>query len=366
MISSMQKVALLAILAQCVGFSLLDLGEKRLASPEEHLHNLEPWTYRMHADIVIDSRQRWRDLDMGHCKARTGNVLLVELEDMCHLPTEEERKRITTEFILFGPFGHWHYANFGPFTELDALYGKDLVEGHLSIKLGRCNPAKTEADIYALLDHPRLVHWVAHQHSVIQHDKVHALPLGFGFHNRRMGPNGVHLNNYKNDMLDFLRESKDVKRDKLLLCTMQIHTNIFGEDGDDPRTQALRNLSAIRSLRQWAVNRRFDSTRAYWSAVRAHKFVLSPWGWGPDCFRHYEAVALGTVPILLSDYLQDKAVRGLPVLVVEQWSDLNEEMLEREYTRIHANTSWNLERLLRDSVVSPLFHVASESRRVCK
>ena len=346
-------------------FSLLDLGERRLASLEERLHSLEPWTYRMHADIVIDDKSRWRDLNMGACKTAAGNVLLVELTDMCHLPTDDALAKITTDFILFGPFGDWHHANFGPFSELDAANGANIFEAHLSLKLGRCSPVRSREDIYRLLNHPRLVHWIVHQQSVIEHEKSRALPLGFGYHDKRMG-DGMSLTEYKNKLVDFLRESANVKRDKLLLCTMQIHRNLFGDDGRDPRSEALRNLTQIPSLQQWARNQRFNLTRDYWTAVRQHKFLLSPWGWGPDCFRHYEAVALGTIPVLLSDYLQDKAVHGLPVLIVNKWSDLNEEMLERKHRRIQTHTrSWVLERLLRNSVVPPLFHVVSESRRVC-
>lgn len=347
------------------GFSLLDVGERRLASIEERLHSLEPWTYRMHTDVVVDDTSRWRDLNMGACKTAAGNILLVELEDFCHLPGAEELAKVTTDFILFGPFGDWHHANFGPFSELIAANGHHIFEAHLSLKLGRCSPRRSENDIYRLLNHPRLVHWVAHQHSAIQHSKIRALSLGFGYHDKRMGDNSMSLTDYKNDMADFLRKNAHVKRNKLLLCTMQIHSDLFGTDGQDARTQALHSLGAIPSLRQWAVNRRFNTTHEYWKAVRGHKFILSPWGWGPDCFRHYEAVALGTIPILLSDYLQDKAVHGLPVLIVQQWADLSEETLQREYERIQSNKTWNMQLLLRDTVVPPLFHVPSSARRVC-
>ena len=176
-----------ALLGRVAPFSLLDVGSRRLASKEEKLHSLEPWTYRQHADIVIDSIARWSDLDMGACKARSGNVVLVELLDLCFLPDANALARLTTDFIIFGPFHDQHHANFGPFSELDALYGKDLLEAHLTLKLGRCaNGGRSVGDILTLLDHARLQHWVVHQHSAVRHSKIRALPLGFGYSDVRM------------------------------------------------------------------------------------------------------------------------------------------------------------------------------------
>ncbi len=35
----------------------------------------------------------------------------------------------------------------------------------------------------------------------------------------------------------------------------------------------------------------------FYDALAAHRFILSPQGDRPDCYRHYEALGLGTIPI---------------------------------------------------------------------
>jgi hypothetical protein len=59
-----------------------------------------------------------------------------------------------------------------------------------------------------------------------------------------------------------------------------------------------------------------------------YAFVISPYGGGPDCHRTWEALALGCIPIIKSSAL-DPLFEGLPVLLVKQWSDVTQELLDR-------------------------------------
>jgi hypothetical protein len=56
----------------------------------------------------------------------------------------------------------------------------------------------------------------------------------------------------------------------------------------------------------------------YLAEMAEHEFVLSPFGCGIDCYRNWEAIYLGTVPVVpkstFSDYLADA---GLPVAQLE-------------------------------------------------
>jgi len=54
----------------------------------------------------------------------------------------------------------------------------------------------------------------------------------------------------------------------------------------------------------------------YYEELSEHKFVLSPFGNGLDCYRNYEAMYLGTVPILETSVMTDMMRRsGLPVML---------------------------------------------------
>ena len=73
------------------------------------------------------------------------------------------------------------------------------------------------------------------------------------------------------------------------------------------------------------------------SRIETHKrqleyaFVASPFGGGPDCHRTWEALILGCIPIVKSSGM-DPLFEGLPVLIIQKWSDLNLELLEKTRT----------------------------------
>lgn len=66
----------------------------------------------------------------------------------------------------------------------------------------------------------------------------------------------------------------------------------------------------------------------YLSEVSNTKFVLSPPGWGIDCFRTWESILFGAIPIVA----YSKTLQGLydesPVYVKYNWTEpLTEDML---------------------------------------
>jgi hypothetical protein len=58
-----------------------------------------------------------------------------------------------------------------------------------------------------------------------------------------------------------------------------------------------------------------------------YKYVLSPHGNGLDCHRTWEALILGCIPIMKTSAL-DPMFDGLPVLIVKNWSDVTQELLD--------------------------------------
>ena len=65
-----------------------------------------------------------------------------------------------------------------------------------------------------------------------------------------------------------------------------------------------------------------------WRMHAQFAFEASPQGNGIDCFRTWEALALGTVPIVRSGPL-DRLYRahGLPVAIVEDWTEVSPKHL---------------------------------------
>lgn len=74
-----------------------------------------------------------------------------------------------------------------------------------------------------------------------------------------------------------------------------------------------------------------------------YKFIISPKGAGIDCHRTWESIILGCIPIVKSSSINE-IYKNLPILVIENWSDLNIELLDKKYKEIKS-TQYNLDKL---------------------
>ena len=73
------------------------------------------------------------------------------------------------------------------------------------------------------------------------------------------------------------------------------------------------------------------------------RFVVSPRGGGYDCYRTWETLLVGAYPIVKPSHL-DVLYKDLPVLIVEEWTDITPKLLDETYHRFMKKT-WNLDRL---------------------
>ena len=80
-----------------------------------------------------------------------------------------------------------------------------------------------------------------------------------------------------------------------------------------------------------------------WENYTKHAFILSPFGNGFDCHRTWEALCCGCIVIMRNSFMAP-LFEGLPVLNVREWSDINEELLQKILEEYSAKT-WNYEKL---------------------
>ena len=62
--------------------------------------------------------------------------------------------------------------------------------------------------------------------------------------------------------------------------------------------------------------------------------MFSPWGNGHECWRTFEALALGTVPIVLDYGSARSAYAGLPVVVVDSMDEITRANVARWETEL--------------------------------
>ena len=87
----------------------------------------------------------------------------------------------------------------------------------------------------------------------------------------------------------------------------------------------------------------------YLRELHQSKFILSPSGMGLDCYRIWEALHLGTIPVLEHLNRRDgwyRTLQGLPIVWIDSFENLTPIFLEKEYQRIvNASQSFQYERL---------------------
>jgi hypothetical protein len=72
----------------------------------------------------------------------------------------------------------------------------------------------------------------------------------------------------------------------------------------------------------------------FWQTVCDHRFFLSPLGTTYDSFKTFEALAVKTIPIIQRLGVWQKAHEDLPVVVIDDFSEINPENLDRWWNEL--------------------------------
>ena len=79
--------------------------------------------------------------------------------------------------------------------------------------------------------------------------------------------------------------------------------------------------------------------------VATSKFILSPSGAGFDCYRHWESMYMGAIPVVERSTM-DRSFARLPVLLVDSYSELTPAFLEAKWAEMTCRTdSYDFSRL---------------------
>lgn len=170
-----------------------------------------------------------------------------------------------------------------------------------------------EEDLWAYLDHENVSAVFTTTHQFLDHPKVFSVPLGV------KGP----------DILIELQQRMDApNRTELLVIN----------HGDFQHRPAIAK-SVIANFNGTIENgyRSRGGKDEFRDSLRHAKFVLAPSGLGWDTYRAWEALALGTIPVLERYYRKDGFHRTfdfLPVLWVDHFDNVTPALLTAEYPRI--------------------------------
>ncbi len=164
----------------------------------------------------------------------------------------------------------------------------------------------------------KILAWFTIHPCDIKHERIIPLPLGIVQYKE--------LFDNKREMHKRFAMLRNKKKDKLLYMN-------FTEWCMPERTR-IRKLFEDKPFVTYVERCEFGT---FIEELSEHKFVLSPPGLGPDCYRVWESVLLGSIPLVQHSYF-DFMYEGLPVLFIDRWEDITKEFLEEHYEEMTTRT----------------------------
>jgi hypothetical protein len=174
---------------------------------------------------------------------------------------------------------------------------------------------ETDSDFKKFIESDKIIRWFS-QNAVKEHLKLTKIPIGMDYH---MKDDAQEQENILLECKSFAPEIKDRK----IKCYSNFHFNKpinskFSYDREDAIKKIDKDLVFYEPVK---VERRQS-----WINQTEYAFVVSPHGNGLDCHRTWEALILGCIPIVKTSPI-DSLFDELPVLIVNDWSDVTRENL---------------------------------------
>ena len=195
--------------------------------------------------------------------------------------------------------------------------------------------ALTNTQFEKLVRNDMLVAWYAQNLTLTNFPKVKPLPIGLDYHTIGNDPNHWWKMHHEKHMpIDQEALLKKIHNESLKIGQrpLKIFSNVhltmdrYGERQKSSNTIPANLLNKVNGHR---------SRSQTWELNRNNAFVLSPYGNGYDCHRTWEALNLGAVPIVRAPKFKE-LFKGLPVLNVENWEDVTEELLRDTVRKVEA------------------------------
>jgi hypothetical protein len=147
-------------------------------------------------------------------------------------------------------------------------------------------------------------------YNYIETDVVKSLPIGL--ERVRWFPEQK-----KQESLFNIIES-DIKRDKLIYMNFNPNTN--------PERKKIFDL--LKNKVDYEMVGNGGDYQNYLRKLKEYKYIISPPGNGIDCHRNWEAIYCGCIPIVLKSNFTRNIYSGLPVMLINDYSEINISLLE--------------------------------------
>lgn len=185
---------------------------------------------------------------------------------------------------------------------------------------------RSQEDFIRFIESDKIIHWYS-QNCIGKHRKLTQIPIGMDYHTMSLRD---HEWGEKTSSLDQERILLTIKQsakplDQRILKAYANFQFLMNTKYAYDRIDAIVQIPKSCVFYEPTKVRRINT----WKTQSEYAFVISPHGNGLDCHRTWEALALGVIPIVKTSSL-DSLFEGLPVWIVNDWSQINEsEMLTK-------------------------------------
>jgi len=171
-----------------------------------------------------------------------------------------------------------------------------------------------------------LAHWWAVDNEVLDNAKMTSVPLGV-MDSLELGvkgkPSSVSFHAKTDAYLATLITSQAQPKSKWVMMQMSL------THSERRRVRAAFGAEwGVGDVRLTPESAAKMGVRDYLMALGQHRFVLSPRGNGLDAHRTWEALLVGSIPIVRSSAL-NPLYAELPVVIVRDWTDVTPQLLQR-------------------------------------
>jgi len=178
---------------------------------------------------------------------------------------------------------------------------------------------KSDDEFKQFIESEKIIHWFS-QNAMKDHPKLTRIPIGLAYH---VGPNALE----QEKELMQIRDAAKPLSERELLCYSNFHFSM-GKRSSVCNTYKNRDNASTSVPKELVYYEPSKVSRTdTWTNQSKYAFVLSPHGCGLDCHRTWEALCLGCIPIVQTSGI-DKLYEGLPVLIVNKWGDITQELLK--------------------------------------
>ncbi len=200
-----------------------------------------------------------------------------------------------------------------------------------------------ESTLFKLLNDNRLVHWFC-QNMTLNHSKITRIPIGLDYHTLTQRPLWGPISSCQDQekMLQMIKDKSVPFYDRNEKCYANFQFSMDTKLGYDRKDAYYKIDKNVVYYEENKVTRLIT-----WNKQKDFAFVICPHGGGLDCHRNWEALCLGCIPIVKTSSI-DNLYKDLPVLIVEDWSLIDTNLLYNTINKFKKkleNNEFNMEKI---------------------